>query len=206
MPPRPNGADDDNIPRQASAEWRPLSNPPDWKTQWSRARVSASSRPRGFARNLADLPTFARTREAAKDPGCRRCGAPKEGSPRRQPWGPRPLTFRAPQGRQNSRPNLAPKPSVAPSGAGSALRTRTQRSRAGLPSVGAPHLLRLTATWTTGGSAPPWHRRRGRNRHRYRVPSCFDPDSDPDTEGRLDGVPHLASGNSPLPAAFKLEP
>ncbi len=90
--------------------------------------------------------------------GFHRCGAPKEGSPRRQPWGRRPVTLGAPEGRQNSRPNLAPKPSVAPSGAGSALRTRTQRSRAGLPSVGAPHLLRLTATWTTGGSAPPWHR------------------------------------------------
>ena len=65
------------------------------------------------------------------------------------------MTFQAPEGRQNSGPNLAPKPSVAPSGAESALKTRTQRSRAGLHSVGAPHLLRLTATRITGASAPP---------------------------------------------------
>ncbi len=45
MPPRPNGADDDIIPRQASAEWRPLSNPSAWNAHWPQARVSASSRP-----------------------------------------------------------------------------------------------------------------------------------------------------------------
>jgi hypothetical protein len=72
---------------------------------------------------------------------------------------------------------LAPKPSVAPSGAGSSLRTEAQRSRAGLRSVGAPHLLRLTATSITEASAD---RRRGQNRHR--VPSSSDSDTDP--EGR----------------------
>ena len=77
---------------------------------------------------------------------------------------------------------LAPKPSVAPSGAGCSLRTETQRSRAGLPSVGAPHLLRLTATSITEASAD---RRRGRNRHRYRVPPSFDSDSDTDPEQHL---------------------
>ena len=123
---------------------------------------SPPSRLRAKPPSLANPHTKPRCR---RYPGFPRCGAPKEGSPRRQPWGPCPKTFQAPEGRQKSGSVLTPKPSVAPAGAGSSLGTGTQRSRAGLPSVGAPHLLRLTATCITGTSAP-----RCRNRYRRSSP------------------------------------
>jgi hypothetical protein len=98
-----------------------------------------ASRPRAIGCQPSGLMSAFGRRE--DHPRSVRCGAPTDDSPRRQPWGPRRVKFRAPEGRQDSGADLAPGVSVAPAGAGSALRTGTQRSRAGLQSFGAPHLL-----------------------------------------------------------------